>query len=134
MWYHCTLRDSGKDVELGDSTRSLELVQDVDGTGRLAERFMEANRLVAKEHKLLMSAKQLRRGRLHSTLHRGTRRLITGRHGLFWCGSQMTHVYSLLMQVFIIVSAASPQAGIMVGVLWARAGGMMNGSELGTRP
>ena len=39
----------------------MKLVQDVDGTARLAEWFLEANRLVAKEHKLLMSAKQLRR-------------------------------------------------------------------------
>ncbi len=36
-------------------------MQDVEGTERLAEWFLEANRLVAKEHKLLMSAKQLRR-------------------------------------------------------------------------
>ncbi len=48
-------------AELGDSTASLELVQDVDGTGRLVEGFSDANRLVAKEHKLLLSAKQLRR-------------------------------------------------------------------------
>jgi len=68
------------DAELGDSTASLEMVQDVDGTERLSEGFLEANRLVAKEHQLVMSAKQLRRGRLHYTLDRGTRRLITGRH------------------------------------------------------
>ncbi len=49
------------DAELGDSTGSLELVRDRDGTERLAEGFLDANRLVAKEHKLLMSAKQLRR-------------------------------------------------------------------------
>jgi hypothetical protein len=54
------------------STGSLELVQNRDGTGRLTEGFLEANRLVAKEHKLLMSAKQLRSFRMHSTLDRGT--------------------------------------------------------------
>ena len=48
-------------AELGDSTASLELVQDMDRTERLAEGFLEANRLVAKEQKLVMSAKQLRR-------------------------------------------------------------------------
>ncbi len=59
------------DVELGDFTWSLRLVQDRDGTERLAEGFLEANRLVAKEHKLLMSAKQLRRGCLNCTLDVG---------------------------------------------------------------
>ncbi len=49
------------DAALGDSTASLELVQDVDGTGRFAEGFLEVIRLVAKEHKLVISAKQLRR-------------------------------------------------------------------------
>ncbi len=89
---------------------------------------------MAKEHKLLMSAKQLRRGRLNCTLDRGTRRLLTGRHGLLWCGSQVAYLYPLLMQVLIIVSAASPQAEFMAGMFWARAGGMMNGSQIGTRP
>ena len=88
---------------------------------------------MAKEHELLMSAKQLRRGRLHYTLDRETRRLITGRHGLLRRGRQLANLYPLLMQVLIIVSAASPQAGIMVGMFWAHAGGIMNGSELGTR-
>jgi hypothetical protein len=32
----------------------LELVQDREGTERLVERFIEANRLVAKERKLVM--------------------------------------------------------------------------------
>ena len=36
------------DAELGDSTASLELVQDREGTERLAEGFLEANRLVTK--------------------------------------------------------------------------------------
>ncbi len=70
--YNSELRDSVMDAELGDSTGSLELVQNRDGTERLAEGFMEAIRLVAKEHKLVMSAEQLRRGRLHYTLDRGT--------------------------------------------------------------
>ncbi len=48
-------------AELGDSTGSLELVHDTESTERLAEGVLEANRLVAKMHKLLMSAKQLRR-------------------------------------------------------------------------
>ncbi len=117
------------DAELGDSTASLQLVQDREGTEILAEWFLEANKLVAKEHKLVMSAKQLRRGRLHSTLDRGTLRLITGWHGLLWCGSQVAHVCPLLLQALIIVSAATHQAGIMVGVRWARAEGMMNGSD-----
>jgi hypothetical protein len=56
------------DAELSDSTASLELVQGVDGTERLAEGFLEASMLAAKEHKLLMSAKQLKKGRLHYTL------------------------------------------------------------------
>ncbi len=42
---------------------------------------------------------------------------------------KVAHLCPLLMQVLIIVSAASPQAGIMVGMLLARAGGMMNGSD-----
>jgi hypothetical protein len=109
------------DAELGDSTASLELVQDVDGTGRLTEGFLEANRLVAKEHRLVMSAEQHRMGRLHCTLDRGTRRLLTGRHGLLWRGSQLANLYSLLVQVLIIVSAVSPQAGIMIGMFWVRA-------------
>jgi hypothetical protein len=70
--YNCTLRDSVMNEELCDSTASLELVQNRDGTERLAEGFMEANRHVAKEHELVMSAEQLRRGRLHYTLDRGT--------------------------------------------------------------
>ncbi len=84
---------------------------------------------MAKEHKLLMSAKQLRRGRLHYTLDRGTRRLNTGRHGLLWCCSQVAYLCLLRMQVLIIVSAASTQARIIIGMFWARAGGMMNGSD-----
>jgi hypothetical protein len=60
------------DAELGDSTGSLELVQDRDGTERLADGFLEANSLLAVEHKLLMSNTHLRRGRLHDTLDRGT--------------------------------------------------------------
>jgi hypothetical protein len=134
MGYNSTRRDSVIDAELGDSTGSLKVVQDGDNTERSAEGFLEANRLVAKEHKLLMSAKQLRRGRLHCTLDRGTRCTITGRHGLLWRGSQLANLYPLLMQVLIIASTASPQDGMMIGMFWARAGGMMNGSELGTRP
>ncbi len=84
---------------------------------------------MAKEHELLMSAKQLRRGRLHYTLDRETRRLITGRHGLLRRGRQLANLYPLLMQVLIIVSAASPQAGIMVSIFWTRAGGMVHGSD-----
>ncbi len=49
------------DAELGDYTRSMEMVQDREGTERLAEGFLEANRLLAKERNLVMSAKQLRR-------------------------------------------------------------------------
>ncbi len=60
------------DAKLGDSTRSMELVQDRESTERLAERFMEANRLVAKDHELVMSAKQLTRGRLHYMVDCGT--------------------------------------------------------------
>ncbi len=88
---------------------------------------------MAKDHELVMSAKQLRRVRLHYTLDLGTQRLLTGRHGLLWRGSQVAHFCPLLMQVLIIVAAVSPQGRIMVGVFWARAGGMMNGRELGTR-
>ncbi len=40
----------------------------------------------------------------------------------------------LLVQGLVSVTAVSIQAGIMVGVLWARTGGMVHGSELGTRP
>ncbi len=36
------------DAEVGDTAASLELVQDVDGTGILVEGFLETNRLVAK--------------------------------------------------------------------------------------
>ncbi len=76
--YNSAQRDPVMDAELGDSTASLELVQDREGSGRLAMGFLKANRLVAREHELVMSVKQLRRGRLHDTLDRGTRRLITG--------------------------------------------------------
>ncbi len=106
--YNSALRDPVMDAELGDSTGSLKVVHDRDGTGRLAEGFLEANRLVAKEHKLVMSAKQLRKGRMHCTLDHGTRRLITGRHGLLWCGSQLANLYPLLMQVLISVSGVTP--------------------------
>jgi hypothetical protein len=49
------------DAEPSDSIVLIELVPDRKGTERLAEGFLEANRLVAKEHKLLISDKQLRR-------------------------------------------------------------------------
>ncbi len=101
--YNCTLSGSVVDAELGDSTGSLELVQARVSTERLAKGFLEANRLVAKVHELVMSAKQLRRGSMHYTLDRGTRRLITGRHGLLWRGSQLANLYPLLMQVSITV-------------------------------
>jgi hypothetical protein len=45
-----------------------------------------------------------------------------------------TYSCLLLLQGLVSVTAVVSQAGILVGVLWARAGGMMNGSELGTRP
>ncbi len=66
---------------------------------------------------------------MHYTMDRGTRCTITGRHGLLWCGRQVVHLCLLLMQALIIVSAGSPQAGIMVGVLLVRAGGMMDGRD-----
>ncbi len=84
---------------------------------------------MAKDHKLVMPTRQMRRGLLHCMLDRGTRRLITSRHGWLWRGSQLANLYPELMHVLIIVSAASPQAGIMAGMFWARAGGMMNGSD-----
>ncbi len=49
------------DAEPANSTGSMELVQYREGTERLAEGFLKANRLVAKEHELVMSAEQLRR-------------------------------------------------------------------------
>ncbi len=39
----------------------MKLVQDRDNTERSAKGFLEANRLVARELDLVMSAKQLRR-------------------------------------------------------------------------
>jgi hypothetical protein len=52
------------DAQLCDSTGSMELVQNRDGTERLDEGFLEANWLVEMVHELMMSAKQLKRGRL----------------------------------------------------------------------
>ncbi len=45
-----------------------------------------------------------------------------------------TYPCLLLLQVLVSVTAVVSQAGIMVGMLWAIAGGMVHGRELGTRP
>jgi exonuclease III len=70
-----TLCDSG-----GDISGSRDEIQ--DSVEKLAEGFLDANGVVASEEGLVVKPRKSGETRLHFTLDRGTRCLITGRHNL----------------------------------------------------